>query len=129
MKELTKLEEQVMQILWKTKQGFVKELIELMPNPKPAYNTISTIIRILEAKNFVGHNSFGRAHQYFPLVSKKEYTKKFMSKFIKNYFESSVKNMFSFLSDDEDLSIAEMEELKKEMEKIIEKKKTNSKNN
>ena len=129
MKELTKSEEQIMQILWKINKGFVKEIVELFPNPKPAYNTVSTIVRILEEKNFVSYNSFGRSHQYFPLITKKEYTKKFMSKFIKNYFENSFKNMFSFLSAQDDLTISEIEELKKEMDKLIEKKKNANKLN
>lgn len=123
MKELTKAEEQIMQILWKMKKGFVKEIVEVLPEPKPAYNTVSTIVRILEEKGFVSHESFGRTHQYYPLITKKEYTKKFMKGFMKKYFENSAKKMFSFLSDDEELSVQEIEEIKKEMDKIIEKKK------
>jgi len=123
MKELTKAEEQIMQILWKMKKGFVKEIVEHFADPKPAYNTVSTIVRILEEKEFVGHESFGRTYQYFPLVTKKEYTKKFMKGFMKNYFENSAKNMFSFLSNEDELSVEEIEELKKEMDKIIEQKK------
>ena len=72
MKELTKAEEQVMQILWKIEKGFVKDIIDSMPKPKPAYNTVSTIVRILEKKGFVGHNAYGKTHEYYPLVSKKD---------------------------------------------------------
>ena len=86
-------------------------------------------MQISEEKCFVSHNSFGRTHQYFPLITKKEYTKKFMSKFVKNYFESSLKNMFSFLSAQDELTISEIEELKKEMDKLIEKKKNANKLN
>ncbi|MBN2892303.1 MAG: BlaI/MecI/CopY family transcriptional regulator [Bacteroidales bacterium] len=123
MKELTKAEEQIMQILWKMKKGFVKEIVEFFPEPKPAYNTVSTIVRILEEKEFIGHEPFGRTHQYFPLITKKEYAKKFMKGFMKNYFENSAKKMFSFLSDEDELTVSEIEELKKEMDKIIEKRK------
>ncbi len=123
MKELTKAEEQIMQILWKIKEGFVKDIIEYFSDPKPAYNTVSTIVRILEDKGFISHKSFGRTHQYFPTVSKKEYTKKFANKLVKNYFSGSLKKMMSFFSEDENLSISELEELKAEMDKIIENKK------
>ncbi len=73
MNTLTKAEEQVMQILWEEKEGFVKELLQKFPDPKPAYNTVSTIIRILEKKGFVDHKSFGKSHQYYPLVSREQY--------------------------------------------------------
>ena len=86
MKELTKAEEQVMQLLWKKEKAFVKELIEQMPDPKPAYNTVSTIVRILEKKGFVAYEAFGKTHRYFPLISKKEYTRKYMKNFMKGYF-------------------------------------------
>ena len=66
-------EEQVMQLLWKLEKGFVKDIIEKMPEPKPAYNTVSTIVRILEKKGFVGHNAYGKTHEYFPLISRKDY--------------------------------------------------------
>ena len=123
MKELTKAEEQIMQILWKIEEGFVKEIIEHFTKPKPAYNTVSTIIRILEDKGFVNHKSFGRTHQYFPVVSKKEYTKKFANKLVQNYFSGSLKQMMSFFSKEENLSVSELEELKAEMDKLIKNKK------
>ena len=126
MKELTKAEEQIMQIIWEVKEGFVKDIIKHFPEPKPAYNTVSTIIRILEDKAFLNHKSFGRTHQYFPIVSKKEYTKKFAKKFMKNYFSGSLKQMMSFFSDEENLSIQELEELKAEMDRIIQNKKQNN---
>jgi len=123
MKELTKAEEQIMQIIWDIKEGFVKDIIEHFPKPKPAYNTVSTIIRILEDKGFLDHKPFGRTYQYFPLVSKKEYTKKFANKLVQNYFSGSLKQMMSFFSKEENLSISELEELKLEMDKLIESKK------
>jgi BlaI family transcriptional regulator, penicillinase repressor len=111
MKELTKAEEQVMQILWKLEKGFVKDIIDQMPNPKPAYNTVSTIIRILEKKSFVGHNAYGKTHEYFPLISKKDYSGKFLKGFIKNYFGNSYRQMVSYFAKEEDLSIEEMESI------------------
>ena len=72
MKELTKAEEQIMQILWDLKKGFVKDILERLPDPKPAYNTVSTIVRILQEKGFVGHETFGKSHCYFPMLDKED---------------------------------------------------------
>ena len=78
MKELTKAEEQIMQILWDLEKGFVKDIVERFPEPKPAYNTVSTIVRILEQKGFVDHTAYGKTHEYFPLVGKSDYTRTFL---------------------------------------------------
>lgn len=121
MKELTKAEEQVMQILWKLEEAFVNDLVEQMPDPKPAYNTVSTIIRILEKKGFVDHKAFGKTHQYFPLVTKKEYTRKFMKNFLGNYFENSFKEMVSFFAKEDNMSINEIEELMQEVKDEMKK--------
>ncbi|MFA6570618.1 MAG: BlaI/MecI/CopY family transcriptional regulator [Bacteroidota bacterium] len=121
MKELTKAEEQIMQVLWKLKKGFVKELVPLLPEPKPAYNTVSTFIRILEKKGFVGHKAYGKTHEYFPLVSKKDYTKDFMKGFIHNYFGNSYKQMVSFFAKENNLSLNQLEDLKKTIETEIDK--------
>ena len=117
--ELTKAEEQVMQILWGLEKAFVKEIIEKFDNPKPAYNTVSTIIRILEKKNFVSYNSFGKTHQYYPLVKKDSYKKSSLNKMIDGYFNKSYKNLVSFFSSVEELSIEDMEEIKKMMDQKI----------
>ena len=119
IKELTKAEEQVMQILWEIKKGFVKEVIEKMPEPKPAYNTVSTIIRILEKKGFVGYNSFGKTHEYFPLIAKDEYRSFFLRNFMGNYFGGSIKNLVSFFARDNDLDINDMEEIIKYVEEDL----------
>ena len=111
MKELTKAEEQVMQILWKLQQGFVKDILEEFPEPKPAYNTVSTIVRILEKKGFVSYKAFGKTHQYYPNISKDEYKKDFLTKFVKNYFSNSFQELVSFFAKDKGLSIEELEEL------------------
>ncbi|HOO83895.1 MAG TPA: BlaI/MecI/CopY family transcriptional regulator [Prolixibacteraceae bacterium] len=120
MKELTKAEEQVMQILWKLEEAFVNDLVEQMPEPKPAYNTVSTIIRILEKKGFVDHKAFGKTHQYFPLISKKDYTRKFLKNFLGNYFENSFKEMVSFFAKEDNMSVNEIEELMQEVKNEIE---------
>lgn len=122
---LTKAEEQVMQVLWELEKGFVKDVIEKLPGkPKPAYNTVSTIIRILEKKGFVGHTDYGKTYEYYPLISKQEYTKHFMGNFMKDYFSNSYKHLVSFFTNQNNLSLEELEELKKLMEREIKKKKT-----
>ncbi len=123
MKELTKAEEEIMQVLWKLGKGFVNDVLDELPDPKPAYNTVSTIIRILERKGFADHKAFGKSYEYFPLLTKREYTKKYFGHFMKNYFGNSYKEMVSFFTSDNNLDLQELEELKKAMaEEIIRKK-------
>jgi len=119
MKELTKAEDQVMQLLWKLEKAFVKDIIEQMPLPKPAYNTVSTIIRILEKKGFVGHNAFGKTYEYFPLISKKEYTRSYMKNFMRNYFSDSFQEMVSFFAKEDKMSLSELDELMKDVKNDI----------
>ena len=116
-KELTKAEEEVMQVLWDLKSGFVKEIIARFPDPKPAYNTVSTFVRILQQKGYVGHESHGKSHKYFPTISKDEYTRKFMSGWVNKYFGGSYKKMVSFFTEDENLSLSELEQLITELKK------------
>jgi len=111
MKDLTNAEEQIMHILWQLEKGFVNDIIEQMPEPKPAYNTVSTIIRILETKGVVDHKAYGKTHEYFPLISKEEYTKGFLSGFVKNYFSNSYKNLVSSFSKNDNLSTKDVEEI------------------
>ncbi len=111
MKELTKAEEQIMQILWDLEKGFVKDLVERFPEPKPAYNTVSTIVRILEQKGFVDHTAYGKTHEYFPLVGKSDYTRTFMKNFMRNYFSGSFREMVSFFAKEDNLTISELDEL------------------
>lgn len=120
MKELTKAEEQVMQLLWKLEKAFVKDIIEEMPIPKPAYNTVSTIIRILEKKGFVGHNAYGKTHEYFPLISRKEYTRSFMKNFMRNYFSGSFQEMVSFFAKEDNMSLSELDDLMEDVKRDIE---------
>lgn len=120
MKELTKAEEQVMQILWQLEKGFVKDLIDLMPDPKPAYNTVSTIIRILEKKGFVGHNAYGKTYEYFAAVSKKDYTRGFMRNFMTNYFSGSFQEMVSFFAKEDNMSLADLDEMMDDVRRDME---------
>ncbi len=117
MRELTKAEEQIMQVLWQKEEAFVKEIIAEFPVPKPAYSTVSTIVRILETKGFVGHKAYGPTHQYHPLISKDKYSHFTMKKMLNNYFDGSLKKMVSFFSNKEKIDLAEMEEILKIMEK------------
>jgi len=123
MKELTKAEEEIMQILWGLNKAFINDILDKLPLPKPAYNTVSTIVRILEKKGFVAHVAFGKAHEYYPLITKKEYTKTYFGHFMNNYFGNSYREMVSFFTRDNNLNIQELEELKQAMaEEIIRKK-------
>jgi len=122
-KRLTKAEEEVMQILWDLKEAFVNELIEKFPEPKPAYNTVSTIVRILEKKGFVAHKAFGKTHQYYPLMSKKEYADKHFSHFIQKYFSNSYQSLVSFLTHQEKLDIKDMEAIRTMMDEELKKQK------
>lgn len=117
MKELTRAEEEIMQVLWDLDGGFVKDVIQQMPEPKPAYNTVSTIIRILDQKGFVDHESVGKSHRYFPVVTKEEYSKTFMKGFVSRFFSGSYKEMVSFFADQKDMSVQELESLLDEIKK------------
>ncbi len=123
MKELTKAEEQIMQVLWRLEKGFVKDVIDRLPEPKPAYNTVSTIVRILEKKGFVAHNAYGKTHEYFPIVSRDDYKKRFLKSFIKRYFGDSFQEMVSFFASDRDITLGEMEEIRELLSEEIEKHK------
>jgi len=123
MKEFTRAEEKIMQILWKLEKGFVKDIIERLPNPKPAYNTVSTIIRILEKKGFVSHKAYGKTHEYFPIISRNEYKKNFLKSFIKRYFSNSFQEMVSFFASDRDINLEELEEMRELLSEEIEKQK------
>ncbi|WP_295769928.1 BlaI/MecI/CopY family transcriptional regulator [uncultured Mucilaginibacter sp.] len=121
IKELTRAEEQLMHVLWQIKKGYVKEVIEHLPEPKPAYNTVSTIIRILETKGFVGHTAYGKSHEYYPLISKDEYQNFASDKLLTGYFDNSVKRMFSFFVQKEKIDVKEADEIMKLIEKLKDK--------
>lgn len=114
-KPLTKAEEDIMQVLWRLEKAFVKEIVDEMPEPKPHYNTVSTIIKILADKGIVGFESLGKANRYYPLVQKDDYSRKTMKQFVKRYFEGSYSEMFSFFVKDKDVSVQELESILKEL--------------
>lgn len=116
MKELTKAEEQIMQVLWDLEKGFVKDIIEQLPEPKPAYNTVSTIVRILEQKGFVKHNAYGKTHEYYPAVDKDKYSKFYFNNFLSGYFNGSFERLVSFFAKENDLDVNDVEELMKHVQ-------------
>ncbi|MDP3453425.1 MAG: BlaI/MecI/CopY family transcriptional regulator [Bacteroidales bacterium] len=111
MKRLTRKEEEAMKILWRAKKGFVKDLIELHPGPKPLYTTFSSLIRGLEDKGYVGHKAYGKNHEYFPLIKKEEYRRFFMKEVVNDYFGSSYKNVVSFFVNEKKLSSDDLKRL------------------
>lgn len=115
MKQLTKAEEDIMQILWDLEEANVASIIDQLPEPKPAYNTVSTIVRILEGKGFVDYRKEGRGHIYFPIVQKSEYSNQSLKKLMEGYFQGSFKSMVSFFMKKNDISIQEMEAIMKEI--------------
>ncbi len=116
MKELTKAEEQIMQILWDMEKGFVHDVIDKMPAPKPAYNTVSTIIRILVKKGFVDFKAYGKTHEYYPIVAKDEYRSFFLNTMVSNYFGGSIEKVVSFFAKDKNLSVNDVEQMMKTIE-------------
>ena len=120
MNELTRAEEQIMQELWLLEKAFVKEIVDKLPEPKPAYNTVSTIIRILEKKGFVDHYAYGKTHQYFPLISKTDYTKSYFKNFLSGYFSNSFQEMVSFFAKEDKMTLSELEDIIKEVGKDLE---------
>ena len=113
--KLTQAEETVLKILWEKEKAFIKEIIEDMPGKKPAYSTVSTIVRILEGKGYVSHESFGKSHRYFPLIKREEYTRSVLTHLMDNYFGGSFKNIISFMTRSNNLSVSELDELLSEL--------------
>lgn len=113
MQELTKAEEQIMQVIWDLEKCFVKEIIPNLPEPQPAYNTVSTIVRILEKKEFVSYNAFGKTHQYYPIVTKEAYANFKSDNLLGNYFGNSVEKMMSFFIKEKKIDINELDDLLK----------------
>jgi predicted transcriptional regulator len=117
MNKLTGKEEEAMKILWKARKGFIKQLLDLHPGPKPPYTTFSSIIRILEEKGYVDHKAYGKNHEYYPLVKKEEYKKIFMKNVVNDYFGSSYKNVVSFFVNEKKLSTNDLKKLIQIIEK------------
>ena len=117
-----------MRYLWKIEKGFVKDIIEQFPEPKPAYTTVTTIIRILVRKGFIGYHQYGKTNEYYPLVSKSIYVDNHLREIVKKYFNGSVTKFASFFAQDDNLSISDLEEINKLIDNQIKKRKTNNLN-
>lgn len=122
MKELTKREEEIMQVIWDLEKAFVKEVRERLPEPRPHYNTVSTIVRNLEEKGYLAYEVFGNTHRYYPLVSKKDYLEQFVSPSLKQYFDNSFKKMVAFFAKEEKISVEELKDIIDMIEKGKNKK-------
>jgi BlaI family penicillinase repressor len=122
MRELTKAEEQVMLILWEMKEGIVKDVIDKMDPPKPAYNTVSTVIRVLETKGFIDHKAIGNTHIYFPIISEEQYKHFAFDKVMNNYFENNYQSLVSFLVKEKNMDMNELDELIAMAEQLKNKK-------
>jgi len=122
MKELTKAEEQIMQLVWQQQKAFIKDVMEQLPKPKPAYNTVATILKILHQKEFVDYKTYGNAYQYYPLVNKDEYYGKFLRKLVNRSFNNSFKQLVSMFSDKNNIDLKEADEIIKMMEELKKQK-------
>lgn len=111
IQELTRAELEIMQMLWQIGRGFVNDILMKLPQPKPAYNTVSTIVRILEKKGFVAHRAYGKSHEYYPLIEREAYTSIYMKSVLANFFGGSASRMVSFLSSNKSLSIEETDDI------------------
>lgn len=120
--QLTRAEEQVMQVLWEMQEGIVKDIRNAFPEPRPARNTISTVIRILEKKGFIGHKAYGNVYVYYPLVEKSEYSKSQLFGLLESYFNNSFTTMASFFAREKDLSLKEFEDILEDTRKELLKK-------
>ncbi|HAF29396.1 MAG TPA: transcriptional regulator [Bacteroidales bacterium] len=122
MASLTKAEEKIMKILWKIEKGFINDILEKFPDPKPPYNSVSTIVRVLVKKEIVSFKKYGNTYEYFPLISKEEYKRSQMGKLIKDYYNNSLKQVVNFFSENKDLDIKEVDEVIKMLDEIKKKK-------
>lgn len=111
MHKLTRKEEELMKIIWKLKKGFVKEIVDQYPDPKPHYNTVSSLVRLLQEKGIVGYTQYGNTYEYYPLVSREEYRKSFMKGVISDYFDNSYKNAVAFFVKEKGLKPEDLEEI------------------
>jgi BlaI family penicillinase repressor len=121
--QLTKAEEQVMQILWELEEGLVKDIRDRFSDPKPARNTVSTVVRILEKKGFVGHKAYGNVYLYYPLILKSDYSKSQLFGLMEGYFNNSFPAMASFFAREKDLTVKDLEELLEDTKKELSKSK------
>jgi predicted transcriptional regulator len=126
MNDLTKAEEQIMQYIWKLDKAFLKDIVEQFPEPKPAYTTISTVVRVLVRKEFLKFNSYGKVREYYATISKDKYFKRHITEVVGNFFSGSTNNLALFFTEKEDMDLTELEKMKKMIESKIEKLKENN---
>jgi predicted transcriptional regulator len=119
---LTKAEERIMRILWKIEKGFIHDILEHFPDPKPPYNSVSTIVRVLVKKEIVGYKAYGKTYEYYPLVSKEEYRNSQLNRLTKNYFGNSLKQVVNFFSENKNLDVNEVDEVMRMLEELKQKK-------
>jgi predicted transcriptional regulator len=119
MKELTKAEQQVMHHIWELKKSFLKDIVEAFPEPRPAYTTISTVIRVLVKKGFVGYKTYGKVHEYFAKISRQSYFRTHVKSLINNHFDGSVVSFASFFTGDDAVDLGELEEIKQLIDQKI----------
>jgi len=122
MVTLTKAEEKIMKLLWKLEKGFIKDIIEKMPEPKPPYNSVSTIVRVLVKKEIVGFNKYGGTYEYYPLITKDEYRKSQLGNIVNGYFNNSLSQVVNFFSESKNIKIDEVDEAIKMLEELKKKK-------
>jgi len=122
MKEITKAQEEILRAIWEIQEGAVSDVLECLPEPKPAYNTVATVIKVLEHKGYISHKTFGKTHVYFPLVTKSAYAQHLLKNTMKGYFNGSVNQMVSAFVRNKEISLKELEELKNLLETEINKK-------
>ncbi len=120
MKELTKAEEQVMHFIWELKKSFLKDIVDAFPEPRPAYTTISTVIRVLVKKGFIDYNTYGKVHEYYPKITRHVYFRKHVKSIINNHFDGSVVSFASFFTGDDAVDLGELEEIKLLIDQKIE---------
>jgi BlaI family penicillinase repressor len=123
MEEITKAQEEILRVLWEIKEGAVTDVIDQLPKPKPAYTTVATVIKVLEKKGYVAHKTFGNMHVYYPLVSKKAYAQNVLKDAYKGLFDNSLNQLVSFFVKGKEVSLQELEELKKMIDQEIKKQK------
>ena len=124
MKELTKAEEQLMHYLWTLEKAYLKDIVEQYPEPAPAYTTISTVVNVLVKKEFIGFETHGKSRQYFPLISKEKYSKQSINGLMSNFFDNSARKFASFFTSQKDISVEELQEIRKLIDEQIEKRKS-----
>lgn len=124
MEEITKAQEEVLKALWEINEGAVADIIAKMPKPKPAYTTVATVIKVLEKKGYVAHKTFGNTHVYYPMVTRTAYANYVLKDAFKGLFNNSINQLVSFFVKEKDVSLQELEELKKSIDKAIKKQKS-----